>query len=132
MWLKTQAKVLYDPFRPGIRKVRPGSLIVANVDPNIAEYYRWWVKKRFGLRLQNTAFIPHVTVLDGKNANTAVDMKRWKAFEGQTVDIEYSVGIEQHWKFWVLPVRSNDLQAVRLDLGLAPTSKLHITFGRME
>jgi hypothetical protein len=131
MWLPTKAKVLYDPIRPGIRKNRPGSLIVANVDPGIAEYYRWWVKKRFGLWLQNTAFIPHVTILDGKNANTPIDMKQWKKFEGQTIDIEYSVDLQQHWKFWVLPVRGNDLQFIRQSIGLAPTYKYHITFGRM-
>jgi len=131
MWVPTSAKILYDPHRPGIRKVRPGSLVVANVDPGIAEYYRWWVKKRHGLFLHNTAWIPHVTILDGKK-QAKLDMSAWKRHHNVMIDIEYSVELEQHWKFWVLPVRSNSLMMLRKELGLTPAYNFHITFGRME
>lgn len=131
MWCKTKAKVFYDPFRPGIRKVRPGSLIVADLDFGIGEYYRWWVKKRFGLQLQHTAWKPHVTILDGKQPLNPKQMDKWKLHEGVLVDIDYSVDIEQHWKFWVLPVRSKQIQDIRKELGLPQKDNLHITIGRM-
>lgn len=131
-WVKGSAKLVYDPYRPGIKKVRKGELIVAEVDTNIAEYYRWWVKKRYGLRLQNTAWISHITIVDGKSALDLSKNENWKKFHGQFIEFEYSVEIEQHWKFWTLPVRSNDLMMVRKSLGLAPSYNFHITFGRME
>jgi hypothetical protein len=131
MWCKSTAKVFYDPYRPGLRKVRPGTLVVANVDPGIAEYYRWWVRKRFGLFLQNTAFLPHITIVDGKVKNDN-QHPAWKKYQGQIITFEYSVELEQHWKFWTLPVRSKALENIRSELGLNPNYNFHITFGRME
>lgn len=128
-WLNSSAKILYDPQRPGIKKSRPGTLVVGNVDPGIAEYYRWWVKKQHHLFLNNTAWHPHITVVDGKVENK--DMRNWKAFQNAFVDFEYSPELEQHWKFWVLPVRSKKLEEIRSSLGLKPTHNFHITFGRM-
>jgi len=130
-WVKSTAKVFYDPYRPGLRKVRPGTLVVANVDPGIAELYRYWVRKRHGLILQNTAFLPHITIVDGKVKNDN-QHPMWKKFHGQVIDFEYSVDMEQHWKFWTLPVRSKKLEEIRQSLGLNPNYNFHITFGRME
>jgi hypothetical protein len=128
-WAASTAKVFYDPVRPGIRKVRPGSLVVANVDPGIAEYYRWWVKKQHGLQLQNTAWYPHITVVDGKvNSGRGSE---WKKYQSAVIDFEYSAELEQHWKFWVLPVRSRQLEMIRHGLGLNPDYNFHITVGRM-
>lgn len=131
MWLSTTAQILYDPSRPGIRKVRPGSLVVGNIDPGIADYYRWWVHKRFGLSLQRPAWTPHVTILDGKGKQQRVDMTHWKKHHKCVIPIEYSVDIEQHWKFWVLPVRCEALCDLRAELGLSRDYNFHITFGRM-
>lgn len=130
-WLKGKAKIIYDPYRPGIKKIRQGTLVVAEVDSQIAEYYRWWVKKRFGLRLQNTAWIPHITLIDGKAFNLNKH-SNWKLFHNSVIDFEYSVEIEQHWKFWTLPVRGKALHDVRKSLGMNPNYHFHITIGRLE
>lgn len=131
MWIPLKAKIKYDPPREGLRKTRPGSLVVAEVDHGLAAYYRWWVKKRFGLALQHTAFTPHVTIIHGKYDHGCEKKEAWKKYEGQIIDLEYSVDIEQHWKFWVLPVRSNDIAFIRQELGLDFHPHLHITIGRM-
>lgn len=129
MWCKSSAKVSYDPYRPGIRKIRPGILVVADVDPGITEYYRWWVRRRFGLQLQSTAFMPHITIVDGK---TPLDKNTfWKKWQNKTIEFEYSVEMENHWRFWTLPVRSNKLELIRSELGLKPEYNFHITFGRL-
>jgi len=130
-WVKAQAKLSYDPYRPGLRKERPGSLIVADLDFGIGEYYRWWVLKRFGLMLQPTAWKPHVTVLDGRKGLSPEAMKLWKKHQNKIIDLEYSVEVEQHWKFWVLPVRSKALNDIRSELGLESSKNFHITIGRM-
>lgn len=132
MWVPAKAKVSYDPYRPGLRKVRPGSLIVADLDFGTAAYYRWWIKKRFGLELQPTAFMPHITILDGKVKLDDNKFKTlWKKYQNKLIDFEYSVEVEQHWKFWVLPVRGKTLEGIRAEFGLNPNYKFHITIGRM-
>lgn len=134
MLIKSTGRVIYDPPRPGMRKVRPGSFLIAEVDNSIAEYYRWWVKKRFGLILQNTAWKPHITVLDGRQRLSQEQMKLWKKYQGQIITFEYSVDIEQQWKFWCLPVKSIALDNIREEFGLESRKPFpfHITIGRME
>jgi len=129
---KSTAKVLYDPYRPGLRKIRPGSLIVADVDPNIAKYYRWWVDKQLHLKLQNTAWLPHITVFDGKTPLSKEQMALWNKHQHERIHFEYNNEIEQHWKFWVLPVESKRLKEIRQELGLPTNKNFHITIGRME
>lgn len=130
-WVKSTAKVFYNPHRPGIRKIRPGTLVVANVDVDIAEYYRWMVLKRHGLRLQSTAFFPHITVVDGKVKND-IQHSNWNNHNKEVIEFEYNVDIVQHWKFWTLPVRSKSLDLIRNELGLKSDYDFHITFGRMQ
>jgi hypothetical protein len=134
MWIPATAKVEYDPYRPGLRKVRPGNLVVADVDPSIAEYYRWWVMKRHGLKLQNTAFIPHVTIINGKTQNSGLlKHDAWRKHHKKIIELEYSCELEQHWKFWVLPARGEQLDVIRKELGLPSLGhNFHITFGRMD
>jgi hypothetical protein len=129
-WCKSSAQVSYDPYRPGLRKHRPGSLVVANVDLGIPEYYRWWVRKRFGLQLHPPAFFPHITIVDGKRHHDKNSF--WKKYQNRTIEFEYNVEFEQHWKFWTLPVRSTQLEQIRTELDLNPNYNFHITFGRME
>ncbi len=126
--------MIYDPPRPGMKRVRPGSFLIAEVDNGIASYYRWWVNKRYGLALQHTAWKPHITIVDGKRPLTDAQMKLWKKYQHLVIDFEYSVEMEQQWKFWVLPVRSQKLSEIRAEFGF-DTHKpypFHITFGRMN
>lgn len=132
--IKGSGQLIYNPERPGIRKSRQNDefFLVVNVDPEIVAYYRWWVYRRFMLQLQHTAWHPHVTVLDGRRYVTPEKQKLWEKYAGEIIHFEYSPAIEQHWKFWTLPVRSARLQEIKRELGFNdPESKLHITCGRM-
>jgi len=133
-WIKGTGKLIYNPERPGMRKSRQHDewFLAVNVDPQIAEYYRWWVYKRFMLQLQHTAWHPHVTVLDGRRSVKPQNRKNWEKHSGEIIHFEYSPNIEQHWKFWCLPVKSERLQEIKRELGFNDAeSKLHVTIGRM-
>ena len=132
LWVPDTGIIKYDPPRNGIKKVRPGSVLVVDVDYGIAEYYRWWVKKHFHLTLQNNAWRPHITVIDGRVPLNQEQMKLWKKYEKQVAHFEYSVDIKQHWKFWTLPVQSEQLTEIRKELGMSVKYPFHITFGRMD
>lgn len=132
-WVKYKGVMVYNPKRPELKKTRKEEewWLICEVDYGLAAFYRHLVFKRHGLQLQPTAWKPHITVLDGRKPVKPEFRKFWKKYDKQKIDFEYSVDIEQHWKFWVLPVRSKKLEEIRKELGFFNDYPLHITFGRM-
>lgn len=130
-WVKLKGKLIYDPVRPDIKKIRPESILI--LQPRFDDLdllYQWFIRKRHGLTLQRPVWRAHVTVVNGKEKITHPEL--WKKYNNEFIEFEYSPHIEQHWKFWVLPVRSERLREIRAELGLKPNYDLHITIGRME
>lgn len=132
MWIKGGGRLVYNPDRPDLRKTRKADdwWLVVNTDNGIADYYRWWIKKAKGIDLQRPAWRTHVSILSGREPVTSEYKHLWKKYENQWIDFEYSVEIEQHWKFFVLPVRCEKLDVIRSELGLSHYP-LHITVGRL-
>lgn len=133
-WIKGTCKLVYSPARPGLKKKRAANdfIIVAEMPGDIAKYYSYWIKKKLYLNLQLPAWRPHITVLDGRKPVDDSKLHLWEKHAGKTVDFEYSIDVEQHWKFWVLPVRSEKLTEIRTELGFAPNAhNFHLTIGRM-
>lgn len=133
-WVKAKGILVYNPKRDGIKKIRKANdwILVVETDPNIAKYYRWWVQKRFGLFLNHTAWKTHISILNGKKPVKDEYKEFWKKYDKNWITFEYSVNVEQHWKFWTLPVRSKQLESIRKELGFFDDYPLHITIGRME
>lgn len=131
-WLKSTATILYDPPRPGIKKIRKEKLVIARVDQNITKYYRWWVAKRFGLMLSPPVWDSHITIFDGRKSISDKFEGNWNKHQRSVFTFDYNVEIEQHWKFWTLQVKSPKLELIRLELGINPSYKFHLTIGRME
>lgn len=133
-WIKGTAKLVYAPARPGLKKVRAANdyFLVAEVSGDIAKYYSYWIKKTLYVSLQPPAWRQHITVLNGRHEVPADRRHLWKKHHNETIHFEYSVDVQQHWKFWVLPVRSNRLETIREEFGLASNHKqFHLTVGRM-
>lgn len=131
-WIKTTAKIVYEPLRADLKKEsrNPKWTVVAEVDPEITRLYRWWIKRQWWLDLVQPMWYPHVTVIDGRRPIR--NNERWKRLDGRRIEIEYSVNVEQHWKFFVLPVRSSVFDEIRQECGFHETHPYHITFGRMK
>lgn len=133
-WVKAAGKLVYEPKRPDLRKSRAADdwWLVLDVPCGIAHYYNWWVKKEIHLDLQLPAWNPHITLLDGRRAVDPKHRHMWKKHAGKWFSFEYNVNIEQHWKFWTLPVRSRQLQEIRSELGFSNEIDMHLTIGRMK
>lgn len=131
-WVKTTGRLMYDPVRPGIRKQSRNTpwWLVAEVDPGVADFYRWLLKRYKGLVLDHTAWRPHVTILDGREEVASEFRHLWKKREGLYVPLEYNVDVEKVWKFWTLPVRCEAFGDIREELGFKREYPFHITFGR--
>lgn len=150
-WLKASGRLKYDPVRvdrkavakkqkagnvdenfTGFRKAhKTRTLIVELPRDELDAYYRWFITRKHGsyLELQPPMWGKHVTVVKG--TERIPKLEHWKKHEGQVVEFEYCPElIRNHWRFWSLAVRGNDLTALRLELGLWPLKDMHITIGR--
>lgn len=139
-WIKTSGKIRYNPWRKGATKRATKPWVVVDADWGLCEFYRYMIMRDLinpfrqdpiPHRIHPPKWGCHVTVLDGRHDIPQSNMHLWNKFEGQDIEFEYSPMIEQHWKFFVLPVRSQRLMEIRRDLGL-PKKPLHITVGRIE
>lgn len=134
MWLKGKGKLIYNPARPGIKKAQrhtPWWLIVS-VDNEIGKYYRDWIDRVFHLKLQHPAWGTHITLLNDRDVVKPEFQQHWKKYHNQWIEFEYSVVLEQHWKFWTLPVKCERFIEIRHELGVLHDHPFHITIGRME
>jgi hypothetical protein len=130
-WIKTKGVLRYEPKRPRFKKThKEATLIVQLPWDDLDVYYHWHLQKKFGsyLTLQRPMWGKHMTVVRGDEKPRG---DSWKKLEGKMIEIEYSPDIKLNWQFWSLPVRpSDELQAIRADLGLKEFHNFHITVGR--
>lgn len=135
-WVKANGRVIYDPEREDLRKESrktPWWLIVQLTGRDLEDfsaYYRWHLRCRGIGLLQQPAWKPHVTVLDGRKAIDEKYHHLWKKYDGLIVSFEYGVEVEKIWKFWVLPARSDFFDTIRKELGFTEAHPYHITIGR--
>jgi hypothetical protein len=132
-WIRIKGRLIYEPRREGIKKVQrdtPWWVIVQLPHDDLSNFYRRWLKNFYGIVSHPPVWGTHVTVLDGRVPVKPEFMGAWKKHHGETVEFEYSPYVEQHWKFFTLPVRSEFLHGVRKELGFDVEKSLHITFGR--
>lgn len=135
-WVKVNGRILYDPKRDDLRKEErntPWWLIVQLTGRDLEDfsaYYRWILRMRGIGMIQQPAWKPHVTVLDGRKPVAEEYRHLWKKYDDLIVPFEYGVEIEKVWKFWVLPVRCDFFDTIRTELGFKGTYPYHITVGR--
>lgn len=128
--IQLRGKLIYDPKRPGVRKTGHGKvLILQPYFDDIDLLYQWFIKRRFGLTLQRPVWKPHITVVSIKDR--VKNEAEWLKRAGTTINFQYSPNVEQHWKFWVLPIVCEELNSIRAELGLNPINNYHMTIGRM-
>ncbi|RJF96152.1 hypothetical protein [Noviherbaspirillum saxi] len=126
-----RGRLAYD--LPPIRSDKPynkRSLVATLPHDDLDLLYQWFVERQYGqaLRLNRPIFGTHVTIV--RHGEDIPNMEYWGKYEGLEVDIEYDVGVRNHFDFWSLPVYSDWFQQVRRELGLAREPDFHITIGR--
>lgn len=138
-WFKAKGKIIYDPKRVGGRKRVDMPWVIVEVPESISYYYRnvvdRYVINPFRQTPTPTHLAPpmwgtHISVLDGRHQ--VPNMNVWNKYNNQVIEFEYSNDIEQHWKFFVLPVRSEFLVNLIDELGVKHQKRLHITIGRID
>ena len=127
-------------LRQGAKKRSGEPWILVEVPNGIAQYYRAQVitnvinpfrQEPIPHRIHPPKWGAHITVLDGRVSQQRLNMDVWEKHQNEIVEFEYSHHVHQVWKFFTLPVRSEQLESIRRELGLPP-KPLHITVGRIE
>ena len=135
-WVKANGRIIYDPTRDDLRKEERATpwWVIAQLTgrdlEDFSAYYRWLLRRRGIGMIQQPAWKPHVTILDGRREVPEEFRRLWKKYDGQVVSFEYGVDIQKVWKFWVLPVRCALFEKIREELGFNPDYPFHITVGR--
>lgn len=105
--------------------------IIAYTCDNITAYYRYSIKKRFGIVLRKPSFGAHISIIAGEKPKQNIDY--WKYFDGFEKPFEYTHQLYTNGTFWWLNVKSEEMEFIRDFFGLDDSSKdpLHLTIGRI-
>ena len=136
-WIVGSGKLRYSPEKPNAIKRNNPWWIVVDIDRSIQKYYGHWINNIISppwlikrKLIQTPLWGGHITVLDGRQEPPLENQQHWGKYHNLEINFEYSVEIEHHWKFWVLPVKCPMLNDIREELGLDGNYPFHITIGR--
>lgn len=114
----------------------PHKLIV-EIDPEISNYYQILIPKYVDYNKQKYA--PHISVI---RKEVIPNLHLWGKYEGQDFEFEYDNFIYMSRNYLWLNVFSEELEAIRFELGLTKTSeitrspdgrhKFHTTIGNLK
>jgi len=113
------------------------SKLIVEIDPEISNYYQSLIPKYIYYNKQRYA--PHISVI---RKEIIPNMDLWGKYEGQEVEFEYENLIYMSPNYMWLNIYSEELEAIRLELGLTKTSeitrspdgrhKFHTTIGNFK
>lgn len=121
---------------------------VANVDLEIARYYRWWVDHELvnltsvdGYGLSGPNKMPHITITRG--INDLIDVPKehrdalWGKYEGASVEFYYSPDVQPFRGYkadngihWAVEVKSPAIDQIRNEFDIKMDYGYHLTIGR--
>ena len=106
-------------------------------DDELDAYYRWFLLKRFSLKLQAPLRGPHITFINDRISDIPDLETKWtavsKKYEGQIIKLKLNLDVRTNGKHWWLNVPEDSrkqIHEIRAELGLGrPYFGLHMTIG---
>jgi hypothetical protein len=130
MWLESKAKIVYDPYRGGM-KHRVDWWCVAEVDREITRYYRWWLQKEFHLHdMLQPSWDAHISIIRGEKPTPKL-MHLWKKYNGMVVPFKYNISPERSSRddYWTVEVKCDFLMNIRHEFNRPTHFPLHLSIG---
>jgi hypothetical protein len=106
-------------------------IILLDENDDTGDYYRWFVKKRYGLKLQRPAFGTHISLIRGEETTPA----NWKIFkekyDGKPVKFTHESELRTNGKHWWIRIKCDEAKDMREEMGYPREGKwgLHLTIG---
>ena len=134
-WQEAGGKIIYDPFRGGMKRDIHGWCIV-DTDKEITRYYRWWLQRERHIILNQPSWDAHVSVVRGELSASRHAM--WKKHQGRHIQFKYQHGDvqvskdkDQPGSFYWIRVDCPEVDQIREELGLIASWRYHhLTIGR--
>jgi len=129
---ESYGKVVYDPYRPGLKGKKKNWWAIMTVDREITRYFRWQVLWNWGIKLNHPSWDAHVSIIRGEKPQKN-KMDLWKKYQGKKVKFRYSNKIFQadnKPEFWYVHIDCPFLKEIREEFGLPADWRLHLTIGR--
>ena len=135
-----KGRLKYDPKR-GDMKRKITNWAVIEVQGDIDAYYRWFLKKEYGIEPHQPSWGPHISVIRGETIPEKCK-HLWAAHNNEIINMQVrpfirfnndTKPIDNHpnCSFWFLDIISPRIQEIRDELGLYSKWNYHLTIGRM-
>lgn len=104
--------------------------VVASCDPQLLDYYRWWVWRKTAIWLSKPKHGAHISIVRGD-----IESAEWdRNINGEEISFYYKGDLECHANYIWLPVWGDDLGRVRESVGLnkEPLKPFHMSVGTVD
>lgn len=128
-------RILFDPDDVSRKHEKQSAwklvaMVIMNDDT--ADYYSWFIRRRYGLVLNKPLRGSHVTFINDRSADTNgkwEDAKR--SWNGRSVKLSMNLDVRTNAEFWWLRILPcSELTEIRKELGLGdPFFPFHLTIG---
>lgn len=89
--------------------------LLARTPEDVAGYYRFWIERRFGVRLIQPGHGAHITVVAGERPLS--NEGAWAGLHGRVVSFRYAHEVFTNGRHWWIRARSAKLEAIRASFG---------------
>jgi hypothetical protein len=132
-------KIIFDPIDMTNKHKSQSSwkkVAMVMFEGDVSEYYAWFIKKRFNLKLNSPMRGAHISFINDSQNDFIVD--NWeegkRIFDGKDISVEFNRTVNsngKHWWFRVDPEKRSELHAIRSLVGLPemPHFGLHLSIG---
>ena len=135
--IRIKGKIVFDPPNFTSKHNKQASwkrIAIVSFDGEMAEYYAWFIERRYNLVLNRPLRGAHITFVNDsireiKGGNEAWEevKKRW---DGKEIDVSLNLDVRTNAEYWWLRASSNSFDEVRTELGLGePYFSYHTTIG---
>jgi len=131
MWHTSTGKIVYDPYRAGMKR-RTDWWCILEVDKEITRYYRWWLEKELHLHsMVAPAWDAHVSIIRGEKPQPHL-MHLWKKYHGKRVEFKYQHNPQRSKRddYWTIEVEAPSLLGIRDELNRPSNWSLHLSIGK--
>lgn len=126
----------FDPINITKKHLKQSSwkrTVFVKFNDDIPEYYSWFLKKRFDLKLNKPLRGSHLTIINDKFESDELYIQARELFHGKEIIVKYDPSLIRSNKngHWWIKADSDDARNIRSSIGLDPDPYFgyHITIG---
>lgn len=135
--LVIKGKIIFDPdnvTRKHNRQADWKRVAMVKFDGEMAEYYAWFIERRYNLTLNRPLRGTHVTFVNDSIKEIRGGDRKWeevkKKWDGKEINVILNPDVRTNGSHWWLKVESESFNVIRQELGLGkPFFNYHMTVG---